>query len=85
MFIFPSRHDWKNVDWDVKNQIKQKCLFVCLSLPLFFYVNRELSSTFARLCNQADISKEKIEVEIKELDKAISQLTLVSTKAKSFR
>ena len=48
-------------------------------------MNRELSSTFARLCNQADISKEKIEVEIKELDKAISQLTVVSTKAKSFR
>ena len=20
----PSQHDWKNVDWDVKNQIKQK-------------------------------------------------------------
>ena len=20
----PSRHDWKNVEWDVENQIKQK-------------------------------------------------------------
>ena len=48
-------------------------------------VNRELSSTFARLCNQADLSKEKLEGEIKELDKAITQLTVVSSKAKGYR
>lgn len=48
-------------------------------------VQQELSSTFARLCNQADISKSQLEDEIKQLDKAISQLTVVSSKAKTYR
>lgn len=48
-------------------------------------VQQELSSTFARLCNQADISKSQLEEEVKHLDKAISQLTVVSSKAKTFR
>lgn len=48
-------------------------------------VQQELSSTFARLCNQADISKSQLEEEIERLDKAIAQLTVVSSKAKTFR
>ena len=29
----PSRHNWKNVDWDLQNQIKQKtmdCYTICI-------------------------------------------------------
>lgn len=48
-------------------------------------VQQELSATFARLCNQADISKEKLEEEIKQKDIAITQLNVMSSKSKTFR
>ncbi|XP_033763050.1 mitofusin-2-like isoform X2 [Pecten maximus] len=48
-------------------------------------VQQELSSTFARLCNQVDISKEKLQVEICNLDKDLSHLKEVSAKAKLLR
>ncbi|KAL4221326.1 Mitofusin-2 [Mactra antiquata] len=48
-------------------------------------VQQELSSTFARLCNQADISKSKLEEEIKNQDEVISQLKQSADKSKTFR
>ncbi|KAJ8319801.1 hypothetical protein KUTeg_001388 [Tegillarca granosa] len=48
-------------------------------------VQQELSSTYARLCNQVDITKQRLEQEIHELNKELSQLKENSTKAKSLR
>ncbi|KAK3104427.1 hypothetical protein FSP39_001827 [Pinctada imbricata] len=48
-------------------------------------VQQELSSTFARLCNQVDISKEKLEEEVHQLDKDITKLNEISTRSKSLR
>ncbi|KAL3862666.1 hypothetical protein ACJMK2_008620 [Sinanodonta woodiana] len=48
-------------------------------------VQQELTSTFARLCHHVDISGERLAEEIKQLDKEISQLHEVKTKAKVFR
>ncbi|XP_041377869.1 mitofusin-2-like isoform X1 [Gigantopelta aegis] len=48
-------------------------------------VQQELSSTFAQLCHQADVSKEQLKEEIKELDNAITKLKDVSAKAKTLR
>ncbi|XP_056016681.1 mitofusin-2-like isoform X2 [Ostrea edulis] len=48
-------------------------------------VQQELTSTFARLCNQVDISKQSLEEEINELDRAVSQLRDISSKGKTLR
>ena len=46
---------------------------------------RELTSTFARLCNQVDISKQGLENEITELDKEITKRREISLKGKTLR
>ncbi|XP_060564780.1 mitofusin-1-like isoform X2 [Ruditapes philippinarum] len=48
-------------------------------------VQQELTSTFARLCNQADITKSKLEDEIKQKDVIISQLGITASKSKTYR
>ncbi|XP_052759812.1 mitofusin-1-like isoform X3 [Mya arenaria] len=48
-------------------------------------VQQELTSTFARLCNEADITKQKLEDEIKQQDIVISQLGVISAKSKTYR
>ncbi|OWF56197.1 mitofusin-2-like isoform X2 [Mizuhopecten yessoensis] len=48
-------------------------------------VQQELSSTFARLCNQVDLSKNKLQGEIGDLDKSLAHLKEISAKAKLLR
>ncbi|XP_050414689.2 mitofusin-2 isoform X2 [Patella vulgata] len=48
-------------------------------------VQQELSSTFARLCHQADISKNQLKEEIKMLDLVIEKLKETTNKAKTLR
>lgn len=48
-------------------------------------VQQELSGTFARLCNQVDISKQGLEDEIRSLDNEISRLQDISSKGKTLR
>nr|XP_022336817.1 mitofusin-2-like isoform X2 [Crassostrea virginica] len=48
-------------------------------------VQQELTSTFARLCNQVDISKQGLENEITELDKEITKRREISLKGKTLR
>ncbi|KAK6177315.1 hypothetical protein SNE40_015439 [Patella caerulea] len=48
-------------------------------------VQQELSSTFARLCHQADISKNQLKEEIKVLDLVIEKLKETTNKAKTLR
>ncbi|XP_061162496.1 mitofusin-2-like isoform X1 [Saccostrea echinata] len=48
-------------------------------------VQQELTSTFARLCNQVDISKQGLEEEINDLDREISRLRDISSKGKTLR
>ncbi|XP_067658525.1 mitofusin-2-like isoform X1 [Haliotis asinina] len=48
-------------------------------------VQQELSSTFARLCHQADSTKHQLQEDLKQLDVTISQLKDISGKAKSLR
>ncbi|XP_052238703.1 mitofusin-2-like isoform X2 [Dreissena polymorpha] len=48
-------------------------------------VQQELSSTFARLCNEADMTKERLKEEVKQKDITISQLSVISSKAKTYR
>lgn len=48
-------------------------------------VQQELSGTFARLCNQVDISKQGLEDEIRSLDNEISRLGVISSKGKTLR
>ena len=59
----------------------------CLFIPFknFFFLSRELSSTFARLCNEVDISKESLEKDIHALDLELCRLKDVSSKAKLLR
>ncbi|ESO84374.1 hypothetical protein LOTGIDRAFT_179669 [Lottia gigantea] len=48
-------------------------------------VQQELSSTFARLCHQADLSKQELQDEIKSLDHIIEKLRETTSKAKTLR
>ncbi|XP_059141445.1 mitofusin-2-like isoform X2 [Physella acuta] len=48
-------------------------------------VQQELTSTFARLCHQADITKTQLEAEIKDVDSGLSILKEISSRAKSLR
>lgn len=48
-------------------------------------VQQELTSTFARLCHQADVSKKQLEDEIKEVDKGLHSLRDITSRAKSLR
>ncbi|GFO21997.1 wap four-disulfide core domain 1 [Plakobranchus ocellatus] len=48
-------------------------------------VQQELTSTFARLCHQADTTKKQLEDEIKEVDKGLSLLKELSSRAKTLR
>ena len=46
---------------------------------------RELSSTFARLCHQADCSKQQLEEELRQLDSELRHLQEVASSAKTLR
>nr|KAG5704743.1 hypothetical protein BaRGS_005199 [Batillaria attramentaria] len=48
-------------------------------------VQQELSSTFARLCHHADITKQHLEEELKQLEAELHRLQEVSSSAKSLR
>lgn len=48
-------------------------------------VQQELSSTFARLCHQADLSKQQLEEDLRKLDTDLQRLQEVATAAKSLR
>ncbi|CAL1535500.1 unnamed protein product [Lymnaea stagnalis] len=48
-------------------------------------VQQELTSTFARLCHQADLTKTQLEAEIKEVDKSLSVIKEISSRAKTLR
>ncbi|XP_052759723.1 mitofusin-1-like isoform X2 [Mya arenaria] len=50
-----------------------------------YQVQHELSSTFDRLCSVADITKRKLEDEIKQMDIVISQLRDISAKSETYR
>ena len=46
---------------------------------------RELTDTFAQLCNQVEISKQGLENEIKELDKETTKQREIGLKGKALR
>ncbi|KAK3803675.1 hypothetical protein RRG08_023388 [Elysia crispata] len=48
-------------------------------------VQQELTSTFARLCHQADNTKKQLEEEIREVDRGLSLLKELSSRAKTLR
>lgn len=48
-------------------------------------VQQELSSTFSRLCQQVDISKQHLEDEIKDIQKDIDQMKEIASKSKTLR
>ncbi|RUS87131.1 hypothetical protein EGW08_005131, partial [Elysia chlorotica] len=48
-------------------------------------VQQELTSTFARLCHQADKTKKQLEEEVKEVDRGLSLLKELSSRAKTLR
>lgn len=48
-------------------------------------VQQELTSTFARLCHQADVTKQQLENDVKKVDRGLTIIKEVSAKAKSLR
>ncbi|XP_012944159.1 mitofusin-2 isoform X1 [Aplysia californica] len=48
-------------------------------------VQQELTSTFARLCHQADVTKQQLEAEVKQVDKGLTIIKEISSRAKSLR
>ncbi|XP_055863791.1 mitofusin-2-like isoform X2 [Biomphalaria glabrata] len=48
-------------------------------------VQQELTSSFARLCHHADVTKSNLESEIKEVDKSLSVIKEISARAKTLR
>ncbi|BFZ23750.1 hypothetical protein BsWGS_26789 [Bradybaena similaris] len=48
-------------------------------------VQQELTSTYARLCHQADITKHNLETEIKVMDRGLSIIKEISARAKILR
>ena len=51
----------------------------------YLYFSRELSSTFARLCNYVDLSKDGLKGDLLNLDKEIRRLEDTSKQSKSLR
>jgi mitofusin len=52
---------------------------------LFCFVLREMASTFARLCQQVDITQKHLEEEIARLSKEIDQLEKIQNNSKFLR
>ena len=48
-------------------------------------VQQELTSTFARLCHQADVTKQELEAEVRQVDQGLAVIKEMSQKAKSLR
>lgn len=46
---------------------------------------RELTSTFARLCHQADMTRQQLEESLKDMDKNLQQLQQVASASKTLR
>ena len=47
--------------------------------------SRELTSTFSRLCHHADVTKQQLEEELKQLDAELHRLQEVASSAKTLR
>ena len=61
---------------------------VCALYPAVAEVgvcSRELTSTFSRLCHHADVTKQQLEEELKQLDAELHRLQEVASSAKTLR
>ena len=59
--------------------------FTSKNINAIFVFSRELSSTFARLCNYVDLSKDGLKGDLLNLDKEIRRLEDTSKQSKSLR